>query len=182
MLGRISPRTFLTSMAPVISGDPVVFMKAAAAVVDWSHREGGLLWCYQRKKRRKRTNQKLRVLKNASGFSNSDSNSHKNILLHDKKVFAFSIRYIQFCLKMHPPTTYTVPDTHRIRQKACRGSPIPMLLKLLIFIEGFGPLESTSRVANASEQVIKCEGPNKKKTTVSSERHDEQRLHPLRRP
>ncbi|CAL1353898.1 unnamed protein product [Linum trigynum] len=30
--GRISPRTFLTSMAPVISRDPVVFMKAAAAV------------------------------------------------------------------------------------------------------------------------------------------------------
>ncbi|KAI4297837.1 hypothetical protein L6164_037702 [Bauhinia variegata] len=30
--GRISPRTFLTSMAPVISRDPVIFMKAAAAV------------------------------------------------------------------------------------------------------------------------------------------------------
>ncbi|KAJ4829060.1 E3 ubiquitin- protein ligase upl1 [Turnera subulata] len=30
--GRISPRTFLTSMAPVISRDPVVFMKAASAV------------------------------------------------------------------------------------------------------------------------------------------------------
>ncbi|XP_048323503.2 E3 ubiquitin-protein ligase UPL1 isoform X3 [Ziziphus jujuba] len=30
--GRISTRTFLTSMAPVISRDPVVFLKAAAAV------------------------------------------------------------------------------------------------------------------------------------------------------
>ncbi|KAL5974363.1 E3 ubiquitin-protein ligase upl1 [Asimina triloba] len=30
--GRLSPRTFLTSMAPVISRDPVIFMKAAAAV------------------------------------------------------------------------------------------------------------------------------------------------------
>ncbi|KAF5727902.1 E3 ubiquitin-protein ligase UPL1 isoform X1 [Tripterygium wilfordii] len=30
--GRISPRAFLTSMAPVISRDPAVFMKAAAAV------------------------------------------------------------------------------------------------------------------------------------------------------
>ncbi|XVE96691.1 hypothetical protein REPUB_Repub02eG0244500 [Reevesia pubescens] len=30
--GRVSPRTFLTSMAPVICRDPVVFMKAAAAV------------------------------------------------------------------------------------------------------------------------------------------------------
>ncbi|CAL5402632.1 unnamed protein product [Camellia sinensis] len=30
--GRVSPRTFLTSMAPVISRDSVVFMKAAAAV------------------------------------------------------------------------------------------------------------------------------------------------------
>ncbi|CAN0915763.1 E3 ubiquitin-protein ligase UPL1 [Linum grandiflorum] len=30
--GRIPPRTFLTSMAPVISRDPVVFMKAATAV------------------------------------------------------------------------------------------------------------------------------------------------------
>ncbi|KAF5728469.1 E3 ubiquitin-protein ligase UPL1 isoform X1 [Tripterygium wilfordii] len=30
--GRLSPRAFLTSMAPVISRDPAVFMKAAAAV------------------------------------------------------------------------------------------------------------------------------------------------------
>ncbi|XP_042519571.1 E3 ubiquitin-protein ligase UPL1-like isoform X2 [Macadamia integrifolia] len=30
--GRLSPRTFLTSMASVISRDPVIFMKAAAAV------------------------------------------------------------------------------------------------------------------------------------------------------
>lgn len=30
--GRVSPRSFLTSMAPVISRDPMVFMKAAAAV------------------------------------------------------------------------------------------------------------------------------------------------------
>ena len=30
--GRVLPRSFLTSMAPVISRDPVVFMKAAAAV------------------------------------------------------------------------------------------------------------------------------------------------------
>ncbi|XVF70904.1 hypothetical protein PTKIN_Ptkin11bG0199900 [Pterospermum kingtungense] len=30
--GRVSPRTFLTSMAPVICRDPVVFMKAAATV------------------------------------------------------------------------------------------------------------------------------------------------------
>ncbi|KAL1366395.1 hypothetical protein HN51_014224 [Arachis hypogaea] len=30
--GRVSPRSFLTSLAPVISRDPVVFMKAAAAV------------------------------------------------------------------------------------------------------------------------------------------------------
>ncbi|XP_022716730.1 E3 ubiquitin-protein ligase UPL1-like isoform X2 [Durio zibethinus] len=30
--GRVSPRTFLTSMAPVICRDPVVFMKASAAV------------------------------------------------------------------------------------------------------------------------------------------------------
>ncbi|CAK7323991.1 unnamed protein product [Dovyalis caffra] len=34
--------------------------------------------------------------------------------------------------------------------------------------------KASSRAANASEQVIKSEGPNKKKTTVSSERHDEQ--------
>ncbi|XP_061367762.1 E3 ubiquitin-protein ligase UPL1-like [Gastrolobium bilobum] len=30
--GRVSPRSFLTSLAPVISRDPMVFMKAAAAV------------------------------------------------------------------------------------------------------------------------------------------------------
>nr|DAD23683.1 TPA_asm: hypothetical protein HUJ06_025146 [Nelumbo nucifera] len=30
--GRLSPRTFLTSMAPVITRDPVIFMRAAAAV------------------------------------------------------------------------------------------------------------------------------------------------------
>ncbi|OIW00674.1 hypothetical protein TanjilG_09643 [Lupinus angustifolius] len=30
--GRVSPRSFLTSLSPVISRDPVVFMKAAAAV------------------------------------------------------------------------------------------------------------------------------------------------------
>lgn len=32
LAGRVSPRTFLTSMAPVISRDPAIFMKAAASL------------------------------------------------------------------------------------------------------------------------------------------------------
>lgn len=39
--GRVYPRTFLTSMAPVISRDPVVFMKAAAAVCQLESSAGG---------------------------------------------------------------------------------------------------------------------------------------------
>ncbi|KAF2305550.1 hypothetical protein GH714_006676 [Hevea brasiliensis] len=52
-VGRTNPRTFLTKMAPVISRDPVVFMKAAAAVCQLELSGGTLVVLSKEKEKEK---------------------------------------------------------------------------------------------------------------------------------
>ncbi|CAK7324495.1 unnamed protein product [Dovyalis caffra] len=127
------------------------------------------------------------LVKALSSFSNLESNSHKNILLPDKKVFAFSDLVYSILSKnassSHLPGSGCSPD---IAKSMIDGGMVQSLTGILQVIDLDHPdapkivnlllkaLESLSRVANASEQVIKSEGLNKKKTTGSSERHDEQ--------
>ncbi|KAJ8754891.1 hypothetical protein K2173_015403 [Erythroxylum novogranatense] len=57
--GRISPRTFLTSMAPVISRDPVVFMKAATAVCQLESSGGRTLVVLSKEKEKEKDKSKV---------------------------------------------------------------------------------------------------------------------------
>ncbi|XP_011044918.1 PREDICTED: E3 ubiquitin-protein ligase UPL1-like isoform X2 [Populus euphratica] len=127
------------------------------------------------------------LVKAMSSFSNLESNSHKNILLPDKKVFAFSDLVYSILSKnassSHLPGSGCSPD---IAKSMIDGGMVQSLTSILQVIDLDHPdapkivnlllkaLESLSRAANASEQVLKSEGLNKKKTTVSNGRCDEQ--------
>ncbi|XP_048235103.1 E3 ubiquitin-protein ligase UPL1 isoform X2 [Ricinus communis] len=56
--GRTNPRTFLTTMAPVISRDPVVFMKAAAAVCQLDSSGGRTLVVLSKEKEKEKDKSK----------------------------------------------------------------------------------------------------------------------------
>ncbi|KAJ6966039.1 E3 ubiquitin-protein ligase UPL1 isoform X3 [Populus alba x Populus x berolinensis] len=127
------------------------------------------------------------LVKAMSSFSNLESNSHKNILLPDKKVFAFSDLVYSILSKnassSHLPGSGCSPD---IAKSMIDGGMVQSLTSILQAIDLDHPdapkivnlllkaLESLSRAANASEQVLKSEGLNRKKTTGSNGRHDEQ--------
>ncbi|XP_061985424.1 E3 ubiquitin-protein ligase UPL1 isoform X3 [Populus nigra] len=127
------------------------------------------------------------LVKAMSSFSNLESNSHKNILLPDKKVFAFSDLVYSILSKnassSHLPGSGCSPD---IAKSMIDGGMVQSLTGILQAIDLDHPdapkivnlllkaLESLSRAANASEQVLKSEGLNRKKTTGSIGRHDEQ--------
>ncbi|KAI5571218.1 hypothetical protein BDE02_11G079400 [Populus trichocarpa] len=127
------------------------------------------------------------LVKAMSSFSNLESNSHNNVLLPDKKVFAFSDLVYSILSKnassSHLPGSGCSPD---IAKSMIDGGMVQSLTSILQVIDLDHPdapkivnlllkaLESLSRAANASEQVLKSEGLNKKKTTVSNGRCDEQ--------
>ena len=127
------------------------------------------------------------LVKAMSSFSNLESNSQKNILLPDKKVFAFSDLVYSILSKnassSHLPGSGCSPD---IAKSMIDGGMVQSLTSILQAIDLDHPdapkivnlllkaLESLSRAANASEQVLKSEGLNRKKTTGSNGRHDEQ--------
>ncbi|KAH8518946.1 hypothetical protein H0E87_000697 [Populus deltoides] len=127
------------------------------------------------------------LVKAMSSFSNLESNSHKNILLPDKKVFAFSDLVYSILSKnassSHLPGSGCSPD---IAKSMIDGGMVQSLTGILQAIDLDHPdapkivnlllkaLESLSRAANASEQFLKSEGLNRKKTTGSIGRHDEQ--------
>ncbi|XP_034896846.1 E3 ubiquitin-protein ligase UPL1 isoform X1 [Populus alba] len=127
------------------------------------------------------------LVKAMSSFSYLESNSHNNILLPDKKVFAFSDLVYSILSKnassSHLPGSGCSLD---IAKSMIDGGMVQSLTSILQVIDLDHPdapkivnlllkaLESLSRAANASEQVLKSEGLNKKKTTVSNGRCDEQ--------
>ena len=127
------------------------------------------------------------LVKAMSSFSNLESNSHNNVLLPDKKVFAFSDLVYSILSKnassSHLPGSGCSPD---IAKSMIDGGMVQSLTSILQVIDLDHPdapkivnlllkaLESLSRAANASEQVLKSVGLNKKKTTVSNGRCDEQ--------
>ncbi|XVE50857.1 hypothetical protein DITRI_Ditri01bG0197700 [Diplodiscus trichospermus] len=69
--GRVSPRTFLTLMAPVICRDPVVFMKAAAAVCQLESSGGRPFVVLLKEKERDKD--KLKVSGAELGLSSNES-------------------------------------------------------------------------------------------------------------
>ncbi|CAK7323994.1 unnamed protein product, partial [Dovyalis caffra] len=83
-------------------------------LVDWSHREGDFCGVIKGKEKEK-DGSKASCAEESSAFSNSESNSHKNILLADKKVFAFSDPVYSILSKNassdHLPGSGCSPDT-----------------------------------------------------------------------
>ncbi|GKV14839.1 hypothetical protein SLEP1_g25650 [Rubroshorea leprosula] len=92
--GRVSPRTFLTSMAPVICRDPVVFMKAAAGVcqIESSGGRTFVVLCKEKEKEKDKSrasgvelglspNESLRIPENKvhDGSGGKCSKGHKKI-------------------------------------------------------------------------------------------------------
>ncbi|OMP04235.1 hypothetical protein COLO4_09844 [Corchorus olitorius] len=69
--GRVSPRTFLTSMAPVICRDPLIFMKAASAVCQLES-SGGRPYVVLLKEK-ERDKEKMKVSGAELGLSSNES-------------------------------------------------------------------------------------------------------------
>ncbi|XP_037491239.1 E3 ubiquitin-protein ligase UPL1 isoform X2 [Jatropha curcas] len=127
------------------------------------------------------------LVKAMSSFSNLESNSSKSMLLPDKKVFAFADLVYSILSKNassgNLPSSGCSPD---IAKSMIDGGMVQCLTGILQVIDLDHPdapkivnlllkaLESLTRAANASEQVLKSEGLNKKKTTGSNGRHNDQ--------
>ncbi|XP_065003917.1 E3 ubiquitin-protein ligase UPL1 isoform X2 [Musa acuminata AAA Group] len=79
--GRLSPKLFLTSMAPLISRDPVVFMRAAATICHIES-SGGRINIVLRKEKEK-DKDKLRTAGNEGGFPSTESIRLPENRLHD---------------------------------------------------------------------------------------------------
>ncbi|KAK4491779.1 hypothetical protein RD792_002554 [Penstemon davidsonii] len=83
--GRISIRTFLTSMAHVLSRDPGVFIKAVAAVCRLEHSSGGSCFVMLSKDKEK---DKLKMAAVETGVSTVDS-----LRIHENKAHDRSTKY-----------------------------------------------------------------------------------------
>ncbi|KAK4575710.1 hypothetical protein RGQ29_026607 [Quercus rubra] len=128
------------------------------------------------------------LVKALSSFSNLESNSTKNILLPDKKVFAFvdlvySILSKNSSSSNLPGGSGCSPD---IAKSMIDGGMVQCLTGILQVIDLDHPdapkivnlilkaLEILTRAANASDQIFKSDGMNKKKTMGLSGRPDDQ--------
>ncbi|XP_065862675.1 E3 ubiquitin-protein ligase UPL1-like isoform X2 [Euphorbia lathyris] len=126
------------------------------------------------------------LVKAMSSFSNFASNSSKSLLLPDKKVFAFADLVYSILSKNtssgNLPGSGCSPD---IAKSMIDGGMVQCLTGILQVIDLDHPdapkivnlllkaLESLTRAANASEQVLKSEGLNKKRSIESNGRHDD---------
>lgn len=81
--GRISVRTFLTSMAPVISRDPGVFMKAATAICQLESSGGRTTIVLSKEKDREKEKEKPKPSAVEPGISPSDSVRISDNKTHD---------------------------------------------------------------------------------------------------
>lgn len=81
--GRVSPRTFLTSMASVISRDPVVFMKAAAAVCQLESSGGRTLVVLSKEKEKERERDKSKASANELGLASNECLRIPENKIHD---------------------------------------------------------------------------------------------------
>lgn len=126
------------------------------------------------------------LVKALSSFSNMESNSTKSSLLPDKKVFGFVDLAYSILSKNSSSTNLPglgcSPD---IAKSMIDGGMVQCLTSILQVIDLDYPdapktvnlilkvLESLTRAANASEQVFKSDGGNKKKSMGSNGRHDQ---------
>ncbi|XVE80553.1 hypothetical protein DITRI_Ditri14bG0149300 [Diplodiscus trichospermus] len=124
------------------------------------------------------------LVKALSSFSNMENNSMKSPVVPDKRGFAFADLAYSVLSKnsslSNLPGTGCSPD---IAKSMIEGGVVQCLTNVLEVIDLDHPdapktvnlmlkaLESLTRAANASEQVFKSEGSNKKKSLSSNGRH-----------
>lgn len=126
------------------------------------------------------------LVKALSSFSNLESNSVKSSLLPEKKVFAFVDLAYSILSKNSSSSNLPGPGcSPDIAKSMIDGGMVQCLTSILQVIDLDYPeapktvnlilkaLESLTRAANASEQVFKLEGGNKKKSMGSNGRHDQ---------
>nr|XP_027062177.1 E3 ubiquitin-protein ligase UPL1 [Coffea arabica]XP_027064851.1 E3 ubiquitin-protein ligase UPL1-like isoform X2 [Coffea arabica] len=82
-VGRVSVRTFLTSMAPVISRDPGVFMKAATAVCQLESSGGRTTIVLSKEKDREKEKEKQKASGVEAGMASNDSVRISDNKMHD---------------------------------------------------------------------------------------------------
>ncbi|XP_023540404.1 E3 ubiquitin-protein ligase UPL1-like isoform X1 [Cucurbita pepo subsp. pepo] len=127
------------------------------------------------------------LVKALSLFFNSESNSNKNSILPDKRIFAFSNLAYSILSKnsssSNLPGSGCSPD---IAKSMIDGGLVQCLTNILQVIDLDHPdapkivnlilkaLESLTRAANVSEQVMKSDGLVKKKSSGLNERLDDQ--------
>ncbi|GMN62344.1 hypothetical protein TIFTF001_031415 [Ficus carica] len=127
------------------------------------------------------------LVKALTSFSMLESNSTKSVLLPDKKVYAF-IDLVYSILSKNSssnnlPGSGCSPD---IARSMIDGGMVQCLTGILQVIDLDHPdapkavnlilkaLESLTRAANSSDQILKSDGPNKKKSTGLNGRFDDQ--------
>ncbi|KAM6552582.1 hypothetical protein CsatB_013344 [Cannabis sativa] len=127
------------------------------------------------------------LVKALSSFSMSEGSSATTVLLPDKKVYGF-IDLVYSILSKNSsssnlPGSGCSPD---IAKSMIDGGMVPCLTSILQVIDLDHPdapkavnlilkaLESLTRAANASEQILKSDGLSKKKSTGLHERFDDQ--------
>ncbi|XP_006474874.1 E3 ubiquitin-protein ligase UPL1 isoform X2 [Citrus sinensis] len=126
------------------------------------------------------------LVKALSSFSNMESNSTKSSLLPDKKVYGFVDLAYSILSKNSSSTNLPGPGcSPDIAKSMIDGGMVQCLTSILQVIDLDYPdapktvnlilkvLESLTRAANASEQVFKSDGGNKKKSMGSNGRHDQ---------
>ncbi|KAK1274353.1 E3 ubiquitin-protein ligase UPL1 [Acorus gramineus] len=127
------------------------------------------------------------IVKALSSFANSESNSSKNVVLPNKRVLIF-IDLVNSILSKNPsasnlPSPACSPDVAKTMIDGGMVKSLTSMLQVMDLDHPGAPkvvdlilkaLESLTRVANASEQVFKLDGPNKKKSSGTNERSGDQ--------
>lgn len=125
------------------------------------------------------------LVKALFSFSNLESNSTNNVLLPDKRVFAFA-DLVYSILSKNSSSSNLPGCSPDIAKSMIDGGMVQCLTCILQVIDLDHPdapkvvtlilkaLETLTRAANANEQVFKSEGSNKKKSTGANGRHDDQ--------
>ncbi|XAR67356.1 Ubiquitin--protein ligase [Bertholletia excelsa] len=127
------------------------------------------------------------LVKAISSFSNIESSSSRNSLLPDKMVLAFADLVYSILSKnsssSNLPGSGCSPDIAKCMVDSGMVKSLSSILQVIDLDHPDAPklvnlilkaLESLTRAANASEQVLKSDALNKKKSTVSDVRSDDQ--------
>ncbi|XP_028759255.1 E3 ubiquitin-protein ligase UPL1 [Neltuma alba] len=153
--GRVSPRSFLTSMAPVISRDPNVFMKAAVAVCQLETSGGRTVVVLSKEKEKEKE-------KSKSAASEVGLSSNECVRISESKSHDGSGK----CSKSHKKVPVNLSQV------------IDQLLEIVLkypFVKGQDP-ECNSASMDIDEPTMKVKGKSKIEEVTTSEPESERSI------